>query len=163
VRSFGRQVVLRICTLNTTRGLGLDLPNTHNLIEYLLRELPSILCAHFTRTSVFEAVHKNSKTCAQNALFGMKKCISVVNRHVLIIFLFHIDQEVERHTLKAVQSIDDIRYALHGGKWGPGLQLKVNIYLFLLFSLRLSIAYLPSSFLIYYLIPFHFDRLVHCY
>ena len=84
-------------------GLSFNLPNTHLLIELLVRAMPILKNAHFSRTGTFESHHRQMKEAMKH--FQSQGAINF-----------------EKTSLQQVCLLDTLLFIYEGGRWGEELQ-----------------------------------------
>ena len=87
--------------------LNFDLPNTHLLIEFLIRSLPILKNANFSRTGAFESHHRLMKETMRN-----------YQTQGAIMF--------EKCTLSQLCLQDALRFVFEGGRWGNNLEFRAG-------------------------------------
>jgi hypothetical protein len=93
----------------TTRypDLSFDLPNTHLLIELLLRALPTLKSMQFCRSGRFESHH-------------------VMNKQKIKQVSHNVGTKPEMHALKHAVTVDALRFMFQGGRWGTNLEYQLG-------------------------------------
>ena len=104
--------------------LNFDLPNTHLLIEFLLRSLPILKNANFSRTGTFESHHRL-----------MKQTMRDYQSQGAIMF--------EKCSLSHLCLQDALRFIFEGGRWGNSLQFRASNHLLILKDYRKGKENLP--------------------
>ncbi len=88
-------------------NFNLNLPNTHLFIELLLRTLPILKSAHFTRAETFESHH-------------------VRNKDTLNYFKSQGCAQYEVQTMKQISLQEGLRFLFQKGRWGEDLKFKAG-------------------------------------
>ena len=102
-----RWVVVALSYTNNIRNFSLDLPNTHLLIELLVRFLPMVRDLHSGMTGIFESKHQLHKEIIQNV-----KCIQTVTP--------------ENYALYRSQIMQAFMFIASSGRWGSQLQFEAG-------------------------------------